>query len=72
MVSELYQKKLIICNLQRKKRHKLPKNILPDQIMKIVTFITSILLSLAFPHLKVWLPQVLASFSRMPRLLSYF
>src|SRR5207253_8139128 len=72
MVSELYQKKLIICNLQRKKRHKLPKNILPDQIMKIVTFITSILLSLAFPHLKVWLPQVLASFSRMPRLLGYF
>ena len=40
--------------------------------MKVVTFITSILLNLAFPHLKVWLPQVLASLSHMPQLLGHF
>ncbi|EXX63416.1 hypothetical protein RirG_152530 [Rhizophagus irregularis DAOM 197198w] len=30
------------------------------------------LLGLAFPHLKIWLSQVLASLSRMPRLLGSF
>jgi hypothetical protein len=50
MIDELYQKKMVICNNQRKKRHKLPKTIIPDQTMKIVTFITSILLNLTFPH----------------------
>ena len=55
-----------------KKHNKSPKNIIPRQIMKIVTFITSMLLSLAFPHLKVWLPWVLASLSRMSQLLGYF
>jgi len=72
MINELCQKKMEICNFQRKKCYKLPKTINPDQMAKIVTFITSILLNIAFPQLKVWLPQVLASFSRMPRLLSYF
>src|SRR5437016_11449164 len=72
MIDELYQKKITICNWQRKKRQKLPKIIIPEQTMKIVTFITSMLLNLAFPHLKVWLPRVLASLSRMPRLLGYF
>lgn len=72
MIDELYQKKIIICNMQRKKHQKLPKIIVPEQTMKIVTFITSILLNLAFPYLKVWLPRILASFSRMPRLLGYF
>ena len=40
--------------------------------MKTVTFIISILLGLAFPHLKIWLPRVLASLSHMPRLLGSF
>ncbi|RGB28322.1 hypothetical protein C1646_767971 [Rhizophagus diaphanus] len=72
MIDELYQKKIIICNMQRKKCQKSPKIIIPEQTTKIVTFITSILLNLAFPYLKVWLPQILASLSRMPRLLGYF
>ena len=40
--------------------------------MKITTFITSILLNIVFPHLKVWLPRVLTSLTRIPRLLGYF
>jgi hypothetical protein len=72
MIDELYQEKIKICNVKRKKHHKLPKIIIPDETIKIVMFITSILLNLAFPHLKVWLPQILASFNRMPRLLGYF
>ncbi|GES97125.1 hypothetical protein GLOIN_2v1482460 [Rhizophagus clarus] len=72
MVDEIYQKRMKICNIKRKKNNKLPKITIPEETIKIVTFITSILLNLAFPHLKVWLPRILASFSRMPRLLGYF
>ncbi|PKY33757.1 hypothetical protein RhiirB3_452924 [Rhizophagus irregularis] len=72
MIDELYQQKMKICNIKRKKCHKLPKIIIPEETIKIVTFITSILLNLTFPHLKVWLPRILASFSHMPRLLGYF
>ncbi|CAG8751189.1 22334_t:CDS:2 [Rhizophagus irregularis] len=42
------------------------KNFFSGMTIKVVTFIASMLLSLAFPHLKVWLPQVLASLSHMP------
>ena len=72
MINELYRRKLIISNWQLKKHQKLQKTLVSEQTMKIVTFITSILVSLAFPYLKVWLPQILASLSRMPRLLGYF
>ncbi len=40
--------------------------------MKTVTFITLILLGLAFSHLKIWLPRVLTNLSHMPRLLGFF
>jgi len=63
---------MTICNWQRKRRHKLPKIITSEQTIKTITFITSMLLGLAFPHLKVWLPRVLASLGRMPRLLGSF
>ncbi|GES84646.1 hypothetical protein GLOIN_2v1482460 [Rhizophagus clarus] len=72
VIDELYQKKMTVCNWQRKRRHKLPKTVISEPIMKTVTFITSMLLGLAFPHLKIWLPRVLASLSRMPRLLGSF
>ncbi|PKK57181.1 hypothetical protein RhiirC2_798524 [Rhizophagus irregularis] len=56
VIDELYQKKMTVCNWQRKRRHKLPKTVISEPIMKTVTFITSMLLGLAFPHLKIWLP----------------
>ena len=72
IVSELCQKKINVCNWQRKTRQQSSKEVNREQTIKIVTFITSTLLNLAFPHLKIWLPQILASFGRMPRLLGSF
>ncbi|GET01797.1 hypothetical protein GLOIN_2v1482460 [Rhizophagus clarus] len=72
VIDELYQKKTTVCNWQRKRHHKLPKTVIFEPIMKTVTFITSMLLGLAFPHLKIWLPRVLANLSHMPRLLGSF
>ncbi|PKY32595.1 hypothetical protein RhiirB3_450885 [Rhizophagus irregularis] len=37
MIDELYQKKMKICNIKRKKRHKLPKIIIPEETIKIIT-----------------------------------
>lgn len=59
VIDELYQKKMTVCKWQRKRRHKLPKTVISEPIMKTVTFIMSMLLGLAFPHLKIWLPRVL-------------
>ncbi|RHZ58202.1 hypothetical protein Glove_375g83 [Diversispora epigaea] len=72
VIDELYQKKLIVCNWQRKKHEKSLKTTNFEEIIKIVTFITSILLGLVFPYLKIWLPRVLTSLSRIPRLLGSF
>ena len=72
VIDELYQKKMTVCNWQRKKCHTLPKTVTSEPITKTVTFVTSILLGLAFPHLKIWLPRVLSSLGRMPRLLGSF
>jgi hypothetical protein len=72
MIYELCQKKNEVCNWQRKKCNNLPKAISSEQIIKIVTFIMSILLGIAFSHLKIWISRVLASLSYMPRLLDSF
>src|SRR5256885_669707 len=72
MIDELYQKKMMVCNWQQRRYEKLPKTTTSERTTKIVTFITSMLLGIAFPHLKIWLPQVLSSLSRMPRLLGSF
>ncbi|RHZ76523.1 hypothetical protein Glove_196g120 [Diversispora epigaea] len=66
IIDELYKKKLMVCNWQRKRHEKVLKTTDSEGIIKIVTFITSILLGLVFPHLKIWLPRVLASFSPNP------
>ncbi|RHZ88406.1 hypothetical protein Glove_23g147 [Diversispora epigaea] len=72
VIDELYQKKLMVCNWQRKRHEKSLKTTNFEEIIKIVTFITSILLGLVFPYLKIWLPRVLTSLSRIPRLLGSF
>ena len=66
MIDELYQKKIIVYNWQQRKHEKLPNITTSERTTKIVTFITSILLGVVFPHLKIWLPQVLSSLSYMP------
>lgn len=72
IVGELYQRKTKVCNWQQKNSQKSTKEIIPDQIAKIVMSITSMLLNIAFPYLKIWLPRILASLGRMPRLLGSF
>ena len=62
----------MVCNWQRKKHEKSLKTTNFEEIIKIVTFITSILLGLAFSYLKIWLPRILASLSRIPRLWGSF
>ncbi|RHZ75099.1 hypothetical protein Glove_217g170 [Diversispora epigaea] len=72
IIHKLQEKKMEINNRQQKKRQKLLTTVISEKTIKIVTFITSILIELAFPCLKIWLPQVLTSLSRKPRLLGTF
>ena len=61
-----------INNRQQRKRQKLLSNVNYEQTIKIITLITSMLVGIAFPSLKIWLPRVLTSLSRKPRLLGSF
>ncbi|CAB4424037.1 unnamed protein product [Rhizophagus irregularis] len=70
IINKLQEKKLEINNHQQRKRQKPLSTINNERTIKIVTFITSMITGLAFPSLKLWLPQVLASLCRKPRLLS--
>ena len=69
IIHKLQEKKTEINNRQRRKRKKPLLITTYEQTIKVVTFITSVVIGLAFPSLKVWLSQVLASLSRKPRLL---
>ncbi|CAB4433302.1 unnamed protein product [Rhizophagus irregularis] len=70
IIYKLQEKKIEISNRQQKKRNKPLRTVNHKKITKVVTFITSILIGFAFPTLKIWLPRVLASLVRRPRLLS--
>ncbi|RHZ83701.1 hypothetical protein Glove_88g137 [Diversispora epigaea] len=59
-------------NYKRKQRGKSLKKLDREHIIRCVTFIVSILTSMAFPSLGVWFTQVMASISRKSRLLSSF
>jgi hypothetical protein len=69
IIHKLQEKKTEINNRQRRKRKKPLSITTYEQTIKVVTFITSVVIGLAFPSLKLWLSQVLASLSRKPRLL---
>jgi hypothetical protein len=70
MIQEIQINKLKIVNRKRSSRGKPNKTFCEKKSNKIVTFISSVLLGIAFPLLQTWLPQVLASLSRKPQLLS--
>lgn len=70
IINKLREKKMEISNRQRRKRKKPLATVTYEQTIKIVTFIASMIVGLAFPSLKIWLPQVLASLCCKPRLLS--
>ncbi len=64
LISEIFQKKLINLNYKRKQREKPLKQLDNEHITKCVTFIISLIVSMAFPYLGVWFTQVMASMSR--------
>ncbi|RIA90783.1 hypothetical protein C1645_822932 [Glomus cerebriforme] len=68
IITQLPRKKIKINNRQQHKRQKPITIISYEQITKIITFITSVLIGLAFPFTKIWLPQILSSLVCKPRL----
>ncbi|CAB5362868.1 unnamed protein product [Rhizophagus irregularis] len=68
----ILEKKLKISNTMLKSRKKSLKQLNEQQLVKIVTFFVSLLVGIAFPGLKVWFTQVLASLSRKPKLMQQF
>ncbi|RHZ51289.1 hypothetical protein Glove_481g108 [Diversispora epigaea] len=72
LISEIFQKKLIILNKKRKQHNKPLKQLDNEHITKCVTFIISLIVGMTFPNLGVWFTQIMASISRKPRLISSF
>ena len=72
IIHELQKGKMMINNHQRRKRQEPLITITYERTIKITTFITSMLIGLAFPSLKIWLPRVLTSLSQKLRLLGLF
>ncbi|RHZ48801.1 hypothetical protein Glove_541g10 [Diversispora epigaea] len=72
VISEIFKKKLVIINYKRNQCEKSLKVLDEEHIIKCVTFIISLIISMAFPNLGVWFTQVMASMSRKLRLLSSF
>ncbi|PKC17135.1 hypothetical protein RhiirA5_369304 [Rhizophagus irregularis] len=72
LCKEIFKKKLKVSNIKLKSRNKLPKQLNEQQLTKTVTFFNSVLIEIAFPGLRVWFTQVLASLSRKPKLIQQF
>ncbi|RHZ51446.1 hypothetical protein Glove_478g13 [Diversispora epigaea] len=69
-ITEIEEKKLLICNRQRRHHKEFPKTISSLKIIKIVTFLASIFINITFHSFNLWLLSVLASLGRKPRLIS--
>ncbi|RHZ77244.1 hypothetical protein Glove_184g123 [Diversispora epigaea] len=71
-INLIAKKKVELTNRKFESQNKPSKQSENTHIIKIVTFLTSVFVTFSFPSLKVWLPQLMASLSRRPRLLSSF
>ncbi|RHZ83572.1 hypothetical protein Glove_91g99 [Diversispora epigaea] len=71
-INIISKKKLKETNHKLKSQNKPLKQFKNIHLIKIVTFLASIFITFTFPSFKIWLPQVMASLSRRPRLLSSF
>ncbi|RHZ87426.1 hypothetical protein Glove_35g42 [Diversispora epigaea] len=69
-ITELEEKKNSICNRQRKHRGESSKSISTLKIIKIITFLASIFINIAFPSYNIWLPIVLTSLGQKPKLIT--
>ena len=70
-ISVITKKKLAESN-RKNKTQELSEPTDNIRTIKIVLFLVSVFVVFAFPALKVWLPQVMASLCQKPRLLSSF
>jgi hypothetical protein len=69
-LTEIMKKNIIISNRQRRYREQSQKTVSTLKIIKIVTFLASIFVKITLPSCNVWIPAVLASLGRKPRLIS--
>ncbi|POG71941.1 hypothetical protein GLOIN_2v1793246 [Rhizophagus irregularis DAOM 181602=DAOM 197198] len=70
LLIEIFNRKLAISNRKKKQREQKNKTLPENIIIKMVTFFTSVLVSIAFPSCGIWLTNVLSSLARKPKLLS--
>src|SRR6185436_2969486 len=58
LIKEIFEKKLYLSNIKLKSRKNSLKPLNNQKILKIVTFMVSILVGITFPKLRVWFTQI--------------
>ncbi|CAG8667987.1 7831_t:CDS:1, partial [Paraglomus occultum] len=70
-LTELQKRKLTSINRMRKTRNLPSKVIDTDQITRTTTLFVSMILTIAFPGMKIWLTHIMSSICQKPKLLPY-
>ncbi|GET55152.1 hypothetical protein GLOIN_2v1761305 [Rhizophagus irregularis DAOM 181602=DAOM 197198] len=70
MLLQLESKKIFRSNRKNKSQNKPLKQSNPQEINKTISFLLSVLIGYAFPYFDLWLPVVLSSLCRRPKLIS--
>ncbi|RHZ89227.1 hypothetical protein Glove_17g12 [Diversispora epigaea] len=68
----IYMQKVKIINKKRQQRQQILQILNIDKINKILTLLISWLTHISFPSLNLWIPKLLASLSRRPKMLNKF
>ncbi|PKC04709.1 hypothetical protein RhiirA5_421879 [Rhizophagus irregularis] len=70
MFLQLESKKIIRSNRKNKLQNKPLKQSNPQEMNKIISFLLSVSIGYAFPYFDLWLPVILSSLCRRPKLIS--
>jgi len=71
LITTLQKRKLSIVNRKRSQRHVQLKSLDTNQITKTTALLTSMILTIAFPGLKIWLTHIMSSLCQKPKLFPY-
>ena len=71
LITVLQQQKQNVVNKKRLQRGLPPKSLNTSQISKTTALLTSMLLTIAFPGMKIWLSHMISSICQKPKLLPY-
>ena len=71
LITTLQKRKLSIVNKKRGQRRVQLKSLDTNQITKTTALLTSMILTIAFPGLKIWLTHILSSLCQKPKLFPY-